>query len=66
MDKNEQFTGRRLLTDLEAAPYLGCRPGTLRKWRSEGGGPKYIKIGSLCRYRLEDLEQFIESQAVGR
>jgi len=66
MEESKEFTGRRLMSDIEAAPYLGCRPGTLRKWRSAGGGPKYIKIGALCRYRLEDLERFIESQAVVR
>ncbi|OQX04832.1 MAG: hypothetical protein BWK76_28220 [Desulfobulbaceae bacterium A2] len=62
----EQFVGRRLLTDLEAAPILSCKVGTLRKWRSQGGGPKYIKIGALCRYRLQDLEDFIEQQIVAR
>lgn len=62
---SEQFE-RKLMTDVEAAPILSCKPGLLRKWRSQGGGPKYIKIGSLCRYRLEDLENFIEQQAVNR
>jgi len=62
----EKHVERRLMSDIEAATLLGCRPGTLRKWRSAGGGPKYVKIGALCRYRIEDLEEFIESQVVAR
>jgi len=58
--------GQRLIDDIQAARFLGCKPGTLRKWRSEGGGPAYRSIGRLKRYAIEDLEQFIERQRVAR
>jgi hypothetical protein len=35
---------------------------TLRSWRHEGRGPKFIKVeGTLVRYRLSDIEAFLNS-----
>ena len=31
---------------------------TMQRWRSEGIGPKFLKIGMFVRYRLSDLEEF--------
>ena len=50
------------LTTPQAAAYLGLRPATLEQWRWSGRGPRFIKLGRACRYRLSDLEQFIESR----
>jgi PTS system nitrogen regulatory IIA component len=50
----------RLLTVKEAAAILGVRPGTVYLWAERGELPSY-KIGSLRRFRLADLEAFIES-----
>lgn len=47
------------LTTPEAAEYLGLKPGTLEIWRWAGKGPKYLKLGRACRYRLSDLENFV-------
>ena len=33
----------------------------MRWWRYAGGGPIYVKMGSKVRYRVEDLEAFIEA-----
>lgn len=44
----------------EAAEYLGLRPGTLEIWRWSGKGPAYLKLGRSVRYRLSDLEAFVE------
>ena len=38
---------------------LTDKPGTLRKWRWEGKGPKFFKIGSSVRYSIEDLQNYI-------
>jgi predicted DNA-binding transcriptional regulator AlpA len=52
-----------LLDEDEAAEYLGLSPRTLQGLRVKGGGPDYIKIGSRAvRYRLSDLEEFIEER----
>jgi hypothetical protein len=31
---------------------------TLERWRSEGTGPRFLKINGRCLYRLEDVEAF--------
>jgi len=46
----------------EAATYLGLKKSTLEAWRCRGGGPKYSKFGNAVRYRLTDLEAWIESR----
>lgn len=33
-------------------------PATLERWRSEGIGPRYLKLRGTIRYRLEDVESF--------
>lgn len=35
---------------------LSCR--TLERWRSQGKGPRYLKIGGRILYRLADIEAF--------
>lgn len=49
-----------LLTAHEAAPLCGVTPQTLKKWRSEGKGPAYIRIShSKLRYRREALTAWL-------
>lgn len=55
MDEN-----KILLTEKEAAAKLECEPQTLNKWRSRRKGPPYLKLSGKIRYRLSDLEQFID------
>ena len=33
-------------------------PRTLERWRWEGIGPSYLKIGGRILYRLEDIEAY--------
>lgn len=47
-----------MLSTLDAALRLGLRPSTLEKWRTTGGGPRYVKMGRAVRYRLADLDVF--------
>ncbi|MBM9616647.1 helix-turn-helix domain-containing protein [Desulfobulbus rhabdoformis] len=55
----------KLLTPEEAAPLVGVTVGTLQVWRSTNRYPlKYVKAGRLVRYRLEDIQSFIESRTV--
>ena len=39
----------------EAAGILGLKVATLQKWRWEGTGPKFLKVGRLVRYRMISL-----------
>lgn len=52
-----------LLDEEETAEYLGLSPRTLQGFRVRGGGPDYVKLGSRAvRYRLSDLEEYIEDR----
>lgn len=55
-----------LLTTRKAAEYLGLKSQTLRKWRTLGGGPRYIRLGDGPRgrvvYRATDLMEWLDSR----
>ena len=46
----------------QAAGYLGLKRTTLEAWRCRGGGPKFVKLGRLVKYRRSDLDEFIEAR----
>lgn len=46
----------------EAARRLGIRETTLANLRWLGKGPRFVKIGARVRYRLCDLEDFLQEQ----
>ncbi|NCB64273.1 MAG: DNA-binding protein [Clostridia bacterium] len=51
-----------LLTEKQAANFLGLSPATLQAWRTTGRVRlEYRKIGRAVRYRLEDLKNFVDS-----
>lgn len=57
----------KLLTEKEAAEYLGVSPATLTVWRCTRRYPlAFLKIGRCIRYRPEALEEFMESRTFGR
>ena len=37
---------------------------TLSRWRREGSGPEYLKIGKAVRYTEESIEAFLNSCTV--
>lgn len=52
-----------LLTTKEAAKWLGLGVSTLEQSRVSGiNCPKFIKIGRAVRYRLTDLQEFVDSR----
>ncbi len=54
-----------LLSREQAAEYLGLKPQTLAVWVSrQENGPPFIKIGRSVRYRMRDLEEWIESNTI--
>lgn len=52
----------RLLTQEELAEYLGLSKPTLQRWRREGYGPKYLRIGKHVYYKEVDVLAWIEEQ----
>jgi excisionase family DNA binding protein len=50
-----------LVTEDEAASLLRVSLTSVRRWRREGRGPVYRKMGRSVRYRPDDLADFIAS-----
>ena len=47
------------LSTKQAAEYLGLSASTLEKWRLQGKGPAWKRLGAkLVRYPLPELEAF--------
>ncbi len=54
-----------LMTQREAATYLGTTVGTLNSWRHYGkDNIPFVRWGNRIRYRQEDLDTWIKSQVV--
>ncbi len=45
-----------------AAELIGMSGRTLEKWRSEGTGPPFLKLGRRVLYSLADLETWVRSR----
>ncbi len=54
---------KRVLSPV-AADIIGMSNSGLCKMRKRGEGPKYYKIGGRFFYDLDDLNMWIEAQAV--
>ena len=55
-----QTTQDPLLSEVEAAQFLGVKPTTLQVWRCTKRYPlPFIKIGRLVRYRQSNLDAFL-------
>lgn len=52
------------LTESEAARQLGISISGLRKWRRNGSGPKFVRLGRLVRYRANDVKAFLDRHTV--
>lgn len=57
----DSLESKRLLTAAEAARLLGYSEGTVRNKASAGELPT-VKLGTALRFRLSDLEGWIEEQ----
>jgi len=54
----------QLVTRERAAEILNVKTNTLTVWACRGCGPAYVKVGRSVRYRLSDLESYIENSRV--
>lgn len=48
-----------LLTEADVAERLQVSLASVRRWRLEKRGPIFVKVGSLVRYRPDDLESWV-------
>jgi len=62
---NDSIFKTVLMTQAEAATYLGTTVGTLNTWRHYGRySIPFVKWGGRIRYRQADLDAWIESNVV--
>ncbi len=54
-----------LMTETEVSKQLNVSLASLRRWRLLNRGPAFLKVGSLVRYRPEDLEAWLISRPTG-
>ena len=62
--KNDQ-SNDKLLSRKEAAEMLGVKDTTLATWHTTNRYPlPVIKVGKLAKYRISDINRFLERRAV--
>ena len=54
-----------LLGEREVAAICGLSAAAIRRWRLLSKGPRYIKVGSAVRYRMEDVNNWLERRPSG-
>jgi prophage regulatory protein len=63
--KREAKMQQRLVSVKQAGQMIDTHPTTIWRWVKMGLFPKPLKIGPSCtRWRLEDLEAWIEKKAM--
>ena len=66
------MTSRDLMTEADAAQYIGMSPAFLRMDRLRGHvggrtpGPPYLKLGRSVRYQRSDLDSWLDTRRVDR
>ena len=56
MDEHE------LMTTEEVAKHFRVNPSTVRRWRLDGVGPRFVKIGNVYRYPRSALVEWIAAR----
>ena len=59
-----ELLSAELLTTAQVAEILTLKPQTLAKWRMDGSGPSYIRLGTAVRYKATDIQAYIEQRPV--
>lgn len=59
-----ETTPKRVITEREAAAFTGVSQAALRLWRRESRGPAYVRFGRAIRYRVDDLDRFLDQHRV--
>lgn len=59
MSENQEW-----LTESAAADRVGVSAITLKRWRRDGKGPAYYRIGGGVRYKSEDIDSYISGARV--
>lgn len=53
---------QRFLNTTQAAVRMGIKRLTLARWRTEGKGPRYHKVGGRVLYDPDDIDEWLDDQ----
>lgn len=56
-------TAQYFMSPEELAAYFGVPVASVYGWRYKGAGPPAFKVGRHVRYRIADVEKWLEAQA---
>jgi predicted DNA-binding transcriptional regulator AlpA len=59
---SDERTAPLLSTD-DVAEWLGVKVSTLHHWRHTHRGPRSLTVGGRVRYRVSDIEEWLDSGA---
>ena len=62
---NKETKSVVLLTEKEVQEYYKINVNTLQRNRSVGLGLPYVKLGRLVRYKVSDIEKYLDANTVG-
>ena len=54
----------QVINEVKAAEIICVAVQTLRNWRHQRKGPPYLKISRAVRYKVEDLESYMDSKRI--
>jgi predicted DNA-binding transcriptional regulator AlpA len=54
-----------LLNEYDVARITGLSVASVRRWRLLRQGPRYLKLGSAVRYRVEDITSWLSTRPTG-
>jgi excisionase family DNA binding protein len=60
------MNAHELMTTDEVAAHFRVNSSTVRRWRLDGVGPRFVKVGSVYRYPRSLLHEWIAAQVDGR
>jgi predicted DNA-binding transcriptional regulator AlpA len=52
------------VSERDGSHYIGLSVAYLRKARRQGRGPAYLRIGRTIRYRIADLDAWLDAHRV--
>ena len=54
--------GDVLIAAAQVPEFIGIQRQTMAKWRCDGAGPKFVRLGRRVFYRSSDLREWIDAQ----
>lgn len=60
-----QIKEKILLTEDEVSKLFNINKHTLQRERFNGTGIPYVKLGRRVRYKIEDIQKYIERNTIG-